>query len=118
MAETWPLGVNQKAYGMDTSPGENVERVEFESGKARTFLKNSVGKKVHSFMLDMEDVGAGSEYKTFLEWWSDDLATGSLSFMFPDLINHDADKEYRSIDGTFSATGQKRKTITLTVEEM
>lgn len=118
MAVAWPLSVNQKAYGMETSPGENVERVEFESGKARTFLKNSVGKKVHSFMLDLEDVGDTSEYKTFLKWWEDDLASGSLSFLFPDLITHDADKEYRSVDGTFSATGQRKKTITFSVEEM
>ena len=118
MAVAWPTGVNQKAYGMDTSPGENVERVEFESGKARTFLKNSVGKKVHSFMLSLEDAGDTSEYKTFLEWWSDDLASGSLSFLFPDLITHDADKEYRSVDGSFSATGQRIKEISLTVEEM
>lgn len=118
MAVAWPLSVNQKAYGMDTSPGENVERIEFESGKARTFLKNSVGKKVHSFMLTLEDIGDTSEYKDFLEWWSDDLASGSLSFLFPDLVTHDADKEYRSVDGNFSATGQKYKEITLTVEEM
>jgi hypothetical protein len=118
MAVAWPMSVNQKAYGMDTSPGENVERVEFESGKARTFLKNSVSKKVHSFMLDFEDVGDSSEYKDFLTWWNDDLASGSLSFLFPDLINHDADKEYRSVDGTFSATGQRIKTVSLTVEEM
>ena len=86
MAVAWHPDVNKKAYGMDTAPMENVERVEFESGKARTFLKNTAAKKTHSFMLKMDDVGDNSEYKKFVAWWEYTLLGGSLSFYFPDLI--------------------------------
>lgn len=117
MAVAWHPDVNKKAYGMDASTIENVERVEFESGKARTFLKNTAAKKTHSFMLKMEDVGDNSEYKTFVTWWETTLLGGALSFVFPDLITHDSDTEYRPI-GTYSATGQKWKEVSITVEEM
>ena len=117
MAVAWHPDVNQKAYGMDTAPMENVERVEFESGKARTYLKNTAAKKTHSFMLKLEDVGDNSEYKKFVAWWETNLLGGALSFYFPDLITHDSDTEYRPI-GTYSATGQKWKEVSITVEEM
>lgn len=117
MATTWPVGVNQKAYGMDTAPGDNVERVEFESGKARTFQKNSINKKRHSFMLNMVDDGIDSEYRTFVNWWDYNLASGSLSFFFPDLITHSGNTEYRPT-GQYSVVGQKFKEVTIEVEEM
>ena len=117
MAVAWHPDVNKKAYGMDTAPMENVERVEFESGKARTFLKNTAAKKTHSFMLKMYDVGDNSEYKKFVTWWESTLLSGALSFYFPDLITHDGDTEYRPL-GTYSAAGQKWKEVSITVEEM
>ena len=117
MAVAWHPDVNQKAYGMDTAPMENVERVEFESGKARTYLKNTAAKKTHSFMLTLEDDGADSEYRKFVTWWETTLLGGSLSFYFPDLITHDSDTEYRPV-GTYSANGQKWKEVSITVEEM
>ena len=114
---TWPATVNTDAYGMESTPIENVERIEFESGKSRTYLKNSAQKKQFSFLLTMKDVGASSEYKDFVEWWDNTLLSGSLSFGFPDLITHTGTTEYRPI-AVYSATGQKRKEVTLTVEEM
>lgn len=117
MAVAWPIGVNTNAYGMDTAPGDNVVRVEFESGKARTYTKNTIPKKVHSFMLTLKDDGAGSEYRTFLAWWSTTLASGALSFIFPDLVTHSGTKEYRALE-QFSVSGQLWKEISLTVEEM
>jgi hypothetical protein len=113
----WPVGVNQDAYGLDISGGNNVESIEFESGKARTYLKNSTPKKIFSFLLSMEDVGAGSEFKSFVAWWDATLKSGSLSFGFPDLMGSGATKEYRCTE-TYSASGQKRKEIALAVEEM
>lgn len=115
MAVSWPVGVNTDAYGMDTSPIENVERIQFESGKERTYLKNSVGRKAHSFMLSMRDDGAGSEYRTFVAWYDSTLLSGALTFMFPDLVIHTGLREYALIE--YSASGQLRKELTLTVEE-
>lgn len=117
MAVSWPAGVNTDAYGMDASPGDNIEFIEFESGKTRTYRKNGAGKKVFSFMLQMVDEGTGSEYHLFLDWWTNTLFDGSLSFYFPDLITHSGLTEYRP-RGTFSVTGQRYKELTLEVEEM
>lgn len=117
MAVAWPLGVNTDAYGMDIGGGDNVATLEFESGKARTYLKNSKSKKVFSFVIEMEDVGTSSEFKTFLAWWDNTLLSGSLSFLFPNLITHSGNIEYRATQ-TYSATGQKRKEVKFTVEEM
>lgn len=115
MAVAWPATVNSNAYGMDTTLIENVERIQFESGKERTYLKNSRGRKQHSFIVAMEDVGADSEFKTFLTWYDDVLLSGALTFLFPNLITHSGTKEYRLIN--YTANGQKRKEVTLEVEE-
>lgn len=114
---SWPAEVNQGAYGMEATLIDNVERVEFDSGKARTYLKNSAQKKLFSFLLSMEDVGPASEYKAFVSWWDDVLLSGSLSFGFPDLITHTGTTEYRPMSN-YSATGQRRKEVTIAVEEM
>lgn len=113
----WAENVNNNAYGMETTLKENVIITEFESGKSRTYLKNSSPKMVHSFMLDLKDTGATSEYKRFLSWWKNDLKSGSLSFAFQDLITGTGLSEYKMTEVP-SATGQKWKTITITVEEM
>lgn len=117
MAVAWPSGVNTDAYGMDLGGGDNVAVIEFESGKARTFLKNSAPKKVFSFVIEMEDIGASSEFKTFLDWWDNTLLSGSQSFLFPNLVTHTGLIEYRPTQ-TYSATGQKNKEVKFSVEEM
>lgn len=117
MAVSWPSGVNQDAYGMDTSGGDNVEYTDFESGKKRTHLLNTTPKKQFSFMLNLNDDGAGSEYKLFVAWWEQTLLSGSLSFLFPDLITHSSNTEYLATEA-YSVTGQLNKEVTLTVEEM
>jgi hypothetical protein len=115
MAIAWPGAVNTDAYGMDTSPIQNVERIMYESGKERVYLKNSRGRKQHTFIIDMEDVGATSEYKAFITWFNDTLLSGALTFDFPDLITHSGTREYRMLD--YGATGQRMKEVSITVEE-
>lgn len=117
MAVAWPEGVNTNAYGMDIGSGSNVERIEFESGKSRTYLKNSVGKKRFSFLLSMVDDGPGSEFLTFVAWWDNVLLSGSLSFLFPDLLTHSGLAEYKPVNPEYGARGQLRKEVTLEVEE-
>lgn len=117
MAVAWSTSVNTDAYGLDIGGGDNVERIEFESGKARTFLKNSAPKKVYAFVLSMDDVGGTSEFKAFVSWWEGALMSGSLSFLFPNLLTHSGNGEYRAV-GSYSVAGQKRKEVSLSVEEM
>lgn len=114
---TWPAAVNQDAYGLDISGGNNVESIQFESGKARTYLKNSAPKKVFSFLLSMEDASASSEFDAFIAWWDGALQSGALSFGFPDLMGSGVTKEYRCTE-SYSASGQKRKEVAFSVEEM
>lgn len=117
MAVAWASGVNQKAYGMDTGGGDNVSLITFESGKARTHLKNSAPKKVFSFIIRMDDQGEASEFKTFVLWWEQTLKSGALSFLFPNLVTHSGSKEYRPTEA-YSATGQRFKEVKFSVEEM
>lgn len=114
---SWSSAVNTKAYGMETDGGDNFETVSFESGKQRLYLKNNTAKKIFTFSLAMDDTGASSEYKTFVEWWENTLLSGTLPFYFPDLITHSGNTEYQATK-TYSVTGQKTKIVTLSVEEM
>lgn len=117
MAVQWHSDVNTNAYGMDTGAKDNIERIEFESGKERTYLKNSAPKKIFSFMLSLKDKGIDSEYKKFWHWWSHVLLSGSLSFYFPDLITHDKLTEYK-MTATPGSTGLNPKEVTISVEEI
>lgn len=116
MAVSWPAGVNTDAYGMDKEPNDNVEMIRFESGKPRTYLKNSVGKKQFSFMLSFDDSVVGGEYDLFVEWWDEVLLSGSLTFYFPDLRKRDQLTEYHAL-GDYGSSGQGIKEVSLTVVE-
>lgn len=116
MAVSWPVGVNTDAYSMDKEPNDNVETIRFESGKLRTYLKNSVGKKQFSFLLSFDDTTVGGEYDLFVAWWDEVLLSGSLSFYFPDLRKRDQLTEYYAL-GDYGSSGQNPKEVSLTVEE-
>lgn len=113
----WPQDVNQKAYGMSTEYEDNLVKIQFDSGKERTYLKNSSPKKEFSFNLRFEDSGVNSEYKKFLNWYENVLLSGSQSFEFPNLITHSGTAEYKMTD-TPSARGQKYKEVSFSVIEM
>ncbi len=117
MAVSWNSEVNTDAYGMDTSAVDNVLRVEFESGKEKTYLKNSSVKKIFTFMLSMNDSGSNSEYKKFWDWYDNTLLSGSLSFMFPNLLTHSGTKEYL-MTAVPTANGQNPKEVTISVKEV
>lgn len=117
MAVNWCNDVNTDAYGMDTGVLNNVIRVEYESGKEKTYLKNSSPKKIFTFMLSMNDKGTNSEYKKFWDWYDNVLLSGSLSFMFPNLFTHSGLKEYK-MTAEPTATGQNPKEVTISVKEV
>ena len=74
----WPDGVNQKAYGMSIDYEDNKVEIEFDSGKKRTYLKNSSPKKEFSFNLKFDDSGANSEFKKFLSWYDNVLSAAAV----------------------------------------
>ena len=51
MAIAWASGVNTDAYGMETDGGDNVERVEFESGKKQNVPEDREEKAQTTFGL-------------------------------------------------------------------
>lgn len=117
MAVNWCQNVNTDAYGMDDGADDNLETVTFESGKKRTFLKNSAPKMIFTFTLNMkDDKTANCEYRRFWEWWKNTLLSGSLSFYFPNLLTHSGYGEYK-MTAVPSANGQKNKVVTISVEE-
>ena len=116
-AVSWPSGVNTKAYGMDTGYEDNTEIIEMKSGRRVAYLRNSSPRKAFSFSLRMIDQGAGSEYRLFLSWYENTALSGSRTFLFPDLITHNGNKEYL-FSATPTARGQKIKEVTISCIEI
>lgn len=102
------------AYGMETGVKENIKMTEFESGKARTFLRNSAPKHTFSFNIDF---WSDDEERAFWTWYDNVLLSGSESFAFPDLMEHTDDTEYIMTD-TPSVSGQMPKTVSISVREV
>ncbi len=123
MIVEWDSTVNKKVYGIETTPTENVERTEFESGLARTFRKNTIAKKKHSFMIKLsdravsKDASGHTEFKRFVDWWDYVLQDGANSFSFTNLITCDGNKTYRPT-APYTASGQGLKEVTIEVEEL
>ncbi len=117
MAVSWPAGVNTKAYGMDTGFEENTEVIEMKSGRRVAYLRNSSPRRTFTFSIRMNDVGAGSEYKTFLSWYANTAMSGAVTFLFPNLITHTGNGEYM-FNGTPSARGQRYKEVTISCIEI
>jgi hypothetical protein len=113
----WPDGVNKNAYGLDIASGDNVIRTELDSGKIKTYRRNSEAKKTFSFNLYLDDRGDNSEFKKFDVWFRNSLKDGALSFVFPDLMGSGNDKHYLVTD-EYSAVGQRYKEVSLTVVEV
>jgi hypothetical protein len=97
----WPDGVNKDAYGLDIASGDNVIRTELDSGKIKTYRRNSEAKKTFSFNLYLDDRGDNSEFKKFDVWFRNSLN----------------DKHYLVTD-EYSAVGQRYKEVSLTVVEV
>ena len=110
----WPAGVNKSAYGMNTGVKENIKTTEFESGKSRTFLRNSAPKHTFSFNIDF---WSDEEERAFWTWYDNVLLSGSESFLFPDLFTHTGTTEYIMTD-TPAVSGQMPKTVSITVREV
>ena len=108
----WSNQVNTKAYGVEWSPIDNVERTELENGKIKTRRINTESKKQFSFNLYLSK----AEYFIFDEWFKTQLKDGSLSFEFPCLDGKAGTAEYLLIE-PFTASGQNSKEISLRVVE-
>lgn len=108
----WHSQINNKAFGVEWSPTDNVERTEMENGKIKTRRINTESKKQFAFNLYLTK----SEYYLFEEWWRTSLKDGSLSFEFPCLDGRSGTAEYIPIE-QYTASGQNGKEINMRVVE-
>ena len=108
----WHNQVNKKAYGVEWSPIDNVEKTELENGKVKTRRINTESKKQYSFNLYFSK----AEYFLFAEWWKSELKDGALSFEFPNLEGLDENTEYEMVE-PYSASWQNYKEVSMVVRE-
>ena len=120
MAQAWNTYVNTDAYGQDGGFKDNREQVDFKSGRTVYYLKNSKAPKTHAVQISMDDstaVDGKTEFEWFLYWWENTIKSGTLSFLFPDVITHSGTKEYHMTESP-AWKGQKKKEISFKLEEV
>jgi len=86
----WNMLVNSKLSleGELKHEEGNVQTLKFDSGKERTWLKNSYVPKVYpslSLLLDNETIkeNGKTEYEEFVKWYEVSLRYGILPFFLP-----------------------------------
>ena len=113
----WPYGVSKKIYGVSGAYVENSESTDFDSGKKKTFNKNTAVKRSFTVMLTLQDKGSNSEFKRFDSWYVSTLCGTAESFEFPDITGSGKNKEYRMTEPP-TWTGTTKKEITMEWEEV
>ena len=114
----WPSGVNKRAYNATDSALDNTVTLEFESGRKRTYQKNTRALKTFSFkIMTLNNNTANCEYARFWDWWENMLKSGANAFYFTNLLTKEGERAYRMTEPP-SAEGQRHKEITITVEEI
>ena len=120
MAQNWSSYVNTGLYGASSGYNDNLEKVDFKSGRTVFYKKNSTPKKKFNVSLDVNDsekVDGKTEFQWFLFWYEQILGGGTEHFYFTDLITHSGTREY-FLTSEPSWDGQKTKTIKLEIEEV
>lgn len=121
MAQNWSTYVNTMFYGQDGSYKDNVEKVEFKSGRTINYLKNSHPKKKHVVNLRVKDKGTiktdgKTEFEWLLYWWENTAKSGTVPIYLTDIITGAGTKTYLvSITGW---RGQRFKEVNLELEEV
>lgn len=125
MAQNWDSHVNRRAYGLSTGGVDNLQEIEFDSGRTVTYKRNSLTKKEHAVKFVFDDsqhdpeklIDGKTEFQWFIRWLDVTLQGLTQSFYFDDIIAHTGVKEYRLKDYP-SFTGQKWKYATMTFVEV
>ena len=109
----WSDNVNNNFFGMTVGVKDNVFRQEFESGKVKTYLKNSTPKKTFglNFMLHSQ-----FEESAFWNWYTLSLKSGANALRLTNLLTNSGTQVYL-MTSTPSVEGQFPKTVTIELEE-
>ena len=113
MAVNWYKDA-QDFYAMTTSSIENVETIEFESGKKRYMRKNTTGKKAFSFSFNLIDK---ADETAFWTWYDESLCSRANTVYLTDLVKHTGTTEYRMTEEPALQNSQYPKECQLSVEE-
>lgn len=105
----------QNFYAMSTNSNENIEEVEFESGKKRYYLKNSSPKLSHSFSFLLKDK---AEEVAFWNWYSNILLSRTQTVELMNLVTLEGTKEYQMTEEPSINDSQFPKEVNITVEEV
>lgn len=105
----------QKFYAMTTQSKENIEKVEFENGKPRFYLKDSTSRKTHSFSFRFEK---RFEEVVFWNWYDNILLSRTQTVELIDLVSGVGNKEYRMTEEPSVQDSQYPKEVQITVEEV
>lgn len=111
----WSQSVNRNFFSVSTKPKENVQRLEYESGRVQTWLKNPGIKKTHTANLLLWNK---TEEAAFWTWYESTLKSGSLSVSLPDMITGTGSKEYIFMEEPSVSEGAYPRTLTLSLEEV
>lgn len=114
MSVEWSDKVNSDFYGMSYGANENTETVKFESGKPRTFLKNSTPTKSMTFRVSFWTKG---EELAFWDWYENVLLSGAEALRLTDLVSLEGTREYRMTSTPKVSEGAFPLTCTISVEE-
>lgn len=107
--------VEEKFYGMTTATKENIETVEFESGKPRDFLKDSTPRKIHSVSFK---IVSKDEEIFFWDWYENTLLSRTQTVKLIDLLKGEGFKEYRMASEPQTNDSQYPKEFTTSFEEV
>ena len=113
MAVSWYKD-SPKFFGLSTSSNENIETVEFESGKKRFFLKNSTNKKAFSFSFLITD---SQDEESFWSWYENTLLSRTQTVNLTDLVTGSGQTEYRMTEEPSTSDSQFPKEYSVSVEE-
>jgi len=114
MSVSWSQNVNTKFYNLSYGVNENTESISFESGKKRTFLKNSTPQKKFDFSLSF---WSQTEEQAFWTWYEDVLLSGSECVILTNLLTGTGTKEYRFTSTPQVSDGLYPRTCKISVEE-
>ena len=112
---SWSQSVNSDFFSVSTQPKENVQRLEYESGRVQTWLKNPGITKRHKANLLLWNK---TEEAAFWTWYEETLKCGSLSVALPDMVSGAGSKEYIFTGEPSVSEGAYPRTLTLSLEEV
>lgn len=109
------FSLNQKFHSMTTSAKNNIQTLEFESGKSRDYLLDSTPRKIHSVSFN---ISSKTEEAIFWDWYENTLLSRTQTIKLPDFVRGTGTREYKMTAEPQTNDSQYPKEFTTTFEEV